>query len=73
VVRQVVQRYCRAAGLDAKLFGAHSLRAGMATQAALNGASERSIMRQTGHKSVTMVRATSETRSCGAIMPLLGL
>lgn len=33
VVRQVVQRYCRAAGLDAKLFGAHSLRAGMATQA----------------------------------------
>ena len=28
----------------------------MATMAAINGASERSIMRQTGHKSVQMVR-----------------
>jgi hypothetical protein len=28
----------------------------MATQAAKNGASERSIMRQTGHRSVVMVR-----------------
>jgi hypothetical protein len=34
----------------------HGRAAGLATQAALNGASGRSIMRQTGHKSVTMVR-----------------
>jgi integrase len=56
VVAKVLKRYCADAGLDAAQFGAHSLRAGMATQAAINGASERSIMKQTGHKSVTMVR-----------------
>jgi site-specific recombinase XerD len=56
VVFLVVRRYCDAAGLKSARFGAHSLRAGMATQAAANGASERSIMRQTGHKSAVMVR-----------------
>ena len=34
----------------------HSLRAGHATAAAIAGASERSIMKQTGHESVHMVR-----------------
>jgi integrase len=34
----------------------HSLRAGHATSAAIAGASERSIMAQTGHRSVQMVR-----------------
>lgn len=56
MVGRVLKQYCRVAGLDASTFGAHSLRAGMATQAAINGASERSIMRQTGHKSTAMVR-----------------
>ena len=37
-------------------FAAHSLRSALAPQAARNGASERSIMNQTGHKSVQMVR-----------------
>jgi hypothetical protein len=32
------------------------LRSGLATQATRNGASERAMMRQTGHKSVSMVR-----------------
>ena len=56
VVATVLKRYCAVAGLNAATFGAHSLRAGMCTQAALNGASERSIQRQTGHKSVAMLR-----------------
>jgi site-specific recombinase XerD len=56
MVGRVLKRYCADANLDATQFGAHSLRAGMATQAAINGASERSIMRQTGHKSAAMVR-----------------
>ena len=43
-------------GMDPKQFGGHSLRAGLATSAAKAGASERSIMRQTGHKSLSMVR-----------------
>jgi integrase len=37
-------------------FSGHSLRAGCATQSAVNGASEAPIMRMTGHKSVNMVR-----------------
>ncbi len=43
-------------GLDPKIIGGHSLRSGLATSAARAGRSERSIMAQTGHKSVTMVR-----------------
>jgi integrase len=52
----VVKRYAGAAGLDPTRFAGHSLRAGLATAAAIAGASERSIMAQTGHKSVGMVR-----------------
>jgi integrase len=44
------------AGLDASMYAGHSLRAGHATSAAIAGASERSIMNQTGHRSVQMVR-----------------
>ena len=55
-VARIVKRYCAGVGLDADLYAGHSLRAGFATSAALSGASERSIMTQTGHKSVAMVR-----------------
>jgi integrase len=37
-------------------YSGHSLRAGLATSAAIAGASERAIMNQTGHKSAAMVR-----------------
>ncbi|MGA3347083.1 MAG: site-specific integrase [Terracidiphilus sp.] len=43
------------AGLKPEPLGGHSLRAGCVTQAAMNGVSERDIMRQTGHKSVEML------------------
>jgi integrase len=56
VVATVAKRYCAGAGLDPTLFAGHSLRAGMATQSAINGASERSIQKQTGHKSLAMLR-----------------
>jgi integrase len=49
----MVKRACRAAGYSAKEFAGHSLRAGLATQAAANGVPERLIMRQTRHRSVT--------------------
>jgi integrase len=55
-VARVVQRQAEAAGMDAARYGGHSLRAGLATSAAAAGVSERAIMNQTGHKSVTMVR-----------------
>ena len=52
----VVRRLCAKAGLEAKRFGAHSLRAGMVTQAIRGGASDHAIMAQTGHRSSNMVR-----------------
>jgi site-specific recombinase XerD len=55
-VASVVKRYAAAAGLDPARYAGHSLRAGLATAAAIGGASERAIMAQTGHKSVNMVR-----------------
>jgi integrase len=55
-VGEIVKRYVTALGLDATKFGGHSLRSGLATSAAAGGASERSIMAQTGHKSEKMVR-----------------
>jgi integrase len=55
-VARVVQRTAAAVGLEASAFGGHSLRAGLATAAALAGKSERAIMATTGHRSVTMVR-----------------
>ena len=42
--------------LDVAKYAGHSLRAGHATTAAIAGASERSIMNQTGHRSVQMGR-----------------
>jgi site-specific recombinase XerD len=55
-VADVVKRYAGAVGFDATEFAGHSLRSGLATSAAMAGVSERSIMAQTGHKSVAMVR-----------------
>jgi integrase len=55
-IARVVQRAATRAGLDAREFAGHSLRAGFATEAAAQGASERAIMQQTGHKSVAMLR-----------------
>ena len=55
-VALVVKGYAEKCGLDRSEFAGHSLRAGFATVAARNGANERSIMNQTGHRSLTMVR-----------------
>ena len=55
-VARIVKKLALRAGLDAAKYAGHSLRAGHATAAAVAGASERSIMNQTGHRSVQMVR-----------------
>jgi site-specific recombinase XerD len=55
-VARIVQRSLLRAGIDATGYAGHSLRAGFATSAARGGASERAIMNQTGHKSVTTLR-----------------
>jgi len=55
-VAMVVKRAAERAGLDPTRYAGHSLRSGLATAAAAGGAPERAIMRQTGHRSVEMVR-----------------
>ncbi len=55
-VARIVKRAAERAGLGPSRYAGHSLRAGLATAAAEGGASERAIMKQTGHRSVTMVR-----------------
>ncbi|HEV2037039.1 MAG TPA: site-specific integrase, partial [Candidatus Eremiobacteraceae bacterium] len=56
-VARIIQRHvCKLPGRDATRYGGHSLRAGFATSAAAGGASERSIMTQTRHKSVAIAR-----------------
>ena len=52
----IVKRAAEAAGLDPARYAGHSLRAGLATQSYLNGAGELAIMRQTGHRSLAMLR-----------------
>lgn len=54
-VARLVQRVAKRAGLEGDYSG-HSLRAGLATAAAAAGASERSIMAQTGHRSTAIMR-----------------
>jgi integrase len=52
----VVKRYIEKLGYDPAVFAGHSLRSGLATSAAAAGKSERAIMNQTGHRSVTTMR-----------------
>ena len=63
-VARVTKKLAAPAGLDAAKYAGQSLRAGHATSAAIAGASERSIMKQTGHRSAQMVGGTSETGAC---------
>lgn len=51
----VVKRLVRSADFNAQLYSGHSLRSGFVTAAVAGGASDREIMRQTGHKSRTMI------------------
>ena len=52
----IVKRAAKAAGYGVEEFAGHSLRAGLATQAAANGVSERLIMKQTRHRSLDTLR-----------------
>lgn len=62
-VARLIKRAAAAAGLDAANYAGHSLRAGFATQAFLNGAAEVSILRQTRHKSLNTLRKYIRDRS----------
>jgi integrase len=55
-IAYIIKRAAARTGLEADDFAGHSLRTGLATQAAMNGANEFAIMKQTGHRSLTTVR-----------------
>ena len=55
-VADVVKRTLKAAGKSPRRFAGHSLRAGLITQAAMAGVSERAIQDQSGHKSLLVMR-----------------
>ncbi len=54
-VSSIVKRRVEAAGFDPATFSGHSLRAGLATSAAMAGASSWKIRQQTGHRSDAML------------------
>ena len=56
-VGAILKKRAEAAGLDPERFSAHSLRSGLLTSAAMNGASIWKLMDQSRHKSVQTVRA----------------
>jgi len=55
-VALVVKRACKELGLPQALFGAHSLRAGLVTDAYAHDVPEAVIQQQSGHKSVPVLR-----------------
>jgi integrase len=55
-VARIVQRTAEAAGLDPSAYAGHSLSAGLATSTAAADVPERVIARQTGHRSMTVLR-----------------
>lgn len=71
-INATVKRGVELIGLDPAEYGAHSLRAGLVTEAADTGASELVIMKQTGHRSVEMVRRYFRSARVFAVNPLAG-
>jgi site-specific recombinase XerD len=55
-VARIVKRAAERVGLHPADYAGHSLRAGLATSAAIAGVEERAIMAQTRHRSVTVAR-----------------
>jgi len=55
-VGRIVKKYAAKAGYNPDLFGAHSMRSGLATTLASIGTEERKIMQITGHKSLPILR-----------------
>jgi len=55
-VALIIKKLAKRAGLDENKYSGHSLRSGLITTAANRGVDERSIMKQTGHKSLTVMR-----------------
>lgn len=55
-VARIVKKLAKQAGMDEQKYSGHSLRSGLITTCANAGVDERSIMKQSGHKSITVMR-----------------
>ena len=73
VLYEMVKKLAAAVGEDAKRYGAHSLRAGMITEAARHGASESAIMQRTGHRSSQTLRRYIRPATAFDFNPLAGV
>lgn len=73
VLYEAIKDVIEQIGEDPKLFGAHSLRSGMITEAARHGASESAIMQRTGHKCSEMVRRYIRPATAFDFNPLRGV
>jgi site-specific recombinase XerD len=70
MVSEIVKRYAKYAGLNPKLYSAHSLRRGLATEAGARGVPERIISRHTRHRSLAVLRGYIEDGTIWAENPL---
>jgi integrase len=73
VIHMALKRFLDAIGEDPRYFGAHSLRAGMITEAAKNGATEAAIMQRTGHKCSATLRRYIRPATAFDFNPLRGV
>jgi len=55
-VSMILKKAAQRAGIDPSQISPHGLRAGMVTQAAINGAEERDIAKISGHRSIAVLR-----------------
>jgi integrase len=55
--QRVIKYYAAQLGYDPREFSGHSLRAGFVTSAALRNAPEEAIAKQTGHRSIVVLRS----------------
>jgi site-specific recombinase XerD len=59
-ISSIVKHYAKLSGLNPKLYSAHSLRRGLATEAGSRGVPERIISRHTRHRSIAVLRGYIE-------------
>ena len=70
MVSVIVKQYCNFAGLPHEQYSAHSLRRGLATEAAAAGVPERILSRHTRHQSLEVLRSYIEDGSIWTENPL---
>jgi integrase len=72
-IAEIVKQYARYAGLPWEKMSAHSLRRGLATEAAARNVPERIIARHTRHQSMTVLRGYIESGNIWSENPLASI